>query len=159
LPAKVPVKAVAKADSKVEAKPTAAPQKQPAINATPAPATRPVNATPAPATRSAGSKTPATKAPTKNDTPIPAALTKPKNTEADDDIAAMLLSLEDGDSSVGEDKALMEGSTMHEISIPADLMAGAKPGAKPADKKPAPTGDTRSAAARILEKMTKRPRT
>jgi hypothetical protein len=40
------------------------------------------------------------------------------------------------------------------------MAGGAKPDDKPGGAKPAASvGDTRSAAARILEKMTKRPRT
>lgn len=122
---------------------------------TPAPATRPVaSKTPAPATRPAGPKP----GPAKTDTPIPA--TAAKGGE-DDDIMAMLMS-DEGGAAEGGEAAIPEGSTVFDLKVPPE-MAGAKPeeGGKPGQPaQPAkpPVGDTRSAAARILEKMTKRPR-
>jgi pSer/pThr/pTyr-binding forkhead associated (FHA) protein len=109
---------------------------------------------------------PATKSPTKtlqakggSPTPAPATSSAGK----DDDIAAMLLSLEDGDSpsSAGD---VPEGSTVFDLKAATDeVPPPGAPAAAGADKnkaaaKPAPSGDTRSAAANILEKMMKRPR-
>jgi len=150
---------------------------------TPAPATKPENRTPVPPT-----KTTAKPAPNKNDTQAPAtapaaktapaeaakatpAAAKPaaataKGKSEDDDIAAMLLSLEDDSSSgegTGESPHIPDGSTVFDLKVPPEVAAGQKPGegGKPAAPaaKPAATGNTQSAAARILEKMTKRPRT
>lgn len=129
---------------------------------TPVPATKPASSvTPPPPTRALPVKPAAST--TKDETPIPA--TSPmakKSTGEEDDIAAMLLSLEEGESSdsSSESGSVPEGSTVFDMKVPPEVMAG---GAKPDDKTPqkpaAPsTGDTRSAAARILEKMTKRPR-
>lgn len=161
------------------------PTKQPAAKATasqamketPAPATK----TPAPATKATASKTPAPatkpaatskpaakETPAKTPTPAPAttaakAVTKPTSgNTGDDDIMAMLMGLdsdEDSPSSARTGDPVPDGSTMHEIQLPPEML-NPKPGeAKPAaGQKPAPTGDTRSAAARILEKLTKRPR-
>ncbi|MFO0879235.1 MAG: FHA domain-containing protein [Gemmataceae bacterium] len=133
---------------------------------TPVPPTRPAvsGQTPAPPTRALPAKP---TAPAKDETPLPAtsplAATARKPAGEDDDIAAMLLSLDDGDASPssGENASVPEGSTVFDLKVPPEIMAG---GAKPDDKaggaKPASSvGDTRSAAARILEKMTKRPRT
>src|SRR5262245_34480317 len=60
---------------------------------TPAPPTKPeAGKTPAPATKAAGK--PAT--PSKSDTPAPATAARPTGSEEEDDIAAMLMSLDDG---------------------------------------------------------------
>ena len=126
---------------------------------TPTPATRPVaNKTPLPATR------PVTKtAPAPNDTPAPVPApvpAKPKfvpSGEEDLDIHAMLLSMDDGESpSFTAEGVVPEGSTVMDLVVPPEVLAG-KPAAKPAGK-PAGSGDTRSAAAKILDQMTKRPR-
>jgi pSer/pThr/pTyr-binding forkhead associated (FHA) protein len=111
--------------------------------------------------------------PTKNPTeimPDPAALPK-SNTPApptsktkkdDDDIAAMLLSLDDGASS---GSGVPEGSTVFDLPVSPDGVPPpgaeqAKPEAKDdKNKQKPPSGDTRTAAASILEKMMKRPRT
>jgi predicted component of type VI protein secretion system len=128
---------------------------------TPAPPTKAAsgsNNTPVPPTKSL----PAKPAPAKTDTPPPAtaAVTKPAAAGEDDDIAAMLLSLDDGTTSGGiTSDAIPDGSTVFDLKVPPEAAAG---GSKPDEKAPAKapsTGDTRSAAARILEKMTKRPRT
>jgi len=121
----------------------------PARTNTPAPATKATLKTPAP-----GSKP----TPSKSDTPVPA--TAPKGGAEDDDIAAMLMSLEEGEQSSGGD-GVPEGSTVFDLKVPAEL---GPPGSAPADQKSAAPakasgGDTRSAAAKILERMTKRPRT
>ena len=115
-------------------------------------------ATPVPPTKAMGAKTP----PSKSDTPVPATLPGSSKGEQDDDIAAMLLELEDGERAAGVD-SVPEGSTVFDLKVPQE---GGEAG-KPADDKAkaatgggakGTTGDTRSAAARILEKMTKRPR-
>ena len=72
----------------------------------------------------------------------------------------MLLSLEDGESSGGSGgNGVPEGSTVFDLKVPPDVAAGGAKEEKKDAAKQASTGDTRSAAARILEKMTKRPRT
>jgi hypothetical protein len=129
-----------------------------------APASQPrTGATPVPPTKSLGAKP----APGKTDTPVPATAPaaggKPEGKE--DDIAAMLLELEDGERGASGDGGVPEGSTVFDLKVPQE---GTDPNAKPVEEKnkqPAgggakgTTGDTRSAAARILEKMTRRPRT
>ena len=116
------------------------------------------NKTPLPATR------PVTKAaPTPNDTPVPAtakAKFVPSNDD-DVDITAMLLSMDDGDeASPFQAGSVPDGSTVMDLVIPPEILATkaaeAKSGGKPAAK--AGSGDTRSAAAKILDQMTKRPR-
>jgi predicted component of type VI protein secretion system len=122
--------------------PSAAPKPAPAK--TPLPATRPVTKT----------------APASNATPAPAT-GKPKFVPSGDedlDITAMLLDMEDGDSaSAGSSGGgVPDGSTVMDLVVPPEVLAG-----KPAETKPAAkptTGDTRSAAAKILDQMTKRPR-
>lgn len=122
---------------------------------TPAPATRPIaTKTPAPATKPAGSKP----APGKSDTPIPATAAK---SGSDDDIMAMLMA-DEGGTPADNEAAIPDGTTVFDMKIPPDLAAAkteeaSKP-AQPAQPAKPPAGDTRSAAARILEKMTKRPR-
>jgi pSer/pThr/pTyr-binding forkhead associated (FHA) protein len=122
---------------------------------TPAPATRSATTrTPAPATRPAAAPAAAAAAPeaTLDPTPAPG-----KGSESEDDIAAILLSLEGDDSSAGV--SIPEGTTV--FDIPAQPgQSGEKQGDKAAqDKnKKQGTGDTRTAAASILEKMMKRPR-
>jgi len=114
--------------------------------------------TPPPATKPATTvKSPAKSA---DSTPPPATTTKTpaKSASAEDDIAAMLLELEGGGGSSSADgSGVPDGSTVMDIKLPLD--AGAPPAKD--DKKPAKStsGDTRSAAASILEKMMKRPRT
>jgi predicted component of type VI protein secretion system len=125
---------------------------------TPAPATRPAatNKTPLPATR------PITKtAPAPNAAPVPVtakAKFVPSGDE-DMDITAMLLEMDDDDApSSGSADGVPEGSTVMDLVIPSEVLAGKPPGSKEAAKAKAPTGDTRSAAAKILDQMTKRPR-
>jgi pSer/pThr/pTyr-binding forkhead associated (FHA) protein len=113
--------------------------------------------TPAPAVTAAPkSPVPPTKN-TKSDTPAPP--TQSKKPSAEDDIAAMLLSLEDGESSVssGLGDPVPEGSTVFDIQVPPPGQGPAPKGDAKDDKAKTP-GDTRSAAAKILEQMTKRPR-
>lgn len=118
---------------------------------TPAPATRPAGAaakpTPAPASKPADA------------TPPPADLTKPAASKsADDDIAAMLLEMDDGGSEPRGPDGVPEGSTVFDVKVPPEVAAAANAGAAP-KKEAANQGDTRSAAASILEKMMRRPRT
>jgi pSer/pThr/pTyr-binding forkhead associated (FHA) protein len=113
----------------------------------------PVNKpTPAPATKSA---TP--KPLNKDATPAPAS----KGSSADDDALMMLMEMEDdstpSSSAIGSD-GIPDGSTVMDLQVPPEVLeaGGAKP-ATPAPKKDN-EGDTRSAAASILEKMMRRPR-
>jgi len=92
--------------------------------------------------------------------PTPAPPTKKATANEDDDIAAMLLSLQDdGDqTSTGLSSEVPEGSTVMDLAAPT---AGENtPGDPTKGKtKPAvPTGDTRNAAKAILEKYMRRPR-
>ncbi len=86
-----------------------------------------------------------------------------KGGAADDDIAAMLLSLEGDDSSTSSSvdaSGVPEGSTVMDLKLPPEVAAAAAQQGKDEKKAAKSTvGDTRSAAANILEKMMKRPRT
>jgi len=130
---------------------------------------KPTTKTPAPPTKAEAGKAPALQTsskpatPGKSDTPAPATVSKPANADEEDDIAAMLMSLDDGDSSAAGSGAaeVPDGSTVLDMKLPVEVanapgQGPGKPGQQPG--KPAPSGDTRSAAAKILEKMTKRPR-
>jgi predicted component of type VI protein secretion system len=93
--------------------------------------------------------------------PTPAPPTKKPAASEDDDIAAMLLALQDDtdSGSTGLSSEVPEGSTV--MDMPAPTAAG-DPAAEPAKGKtkvPVPEGDTRSAAKAILEKYMRRPRT
>jgi pSer/pThr/pTyr-binding forkhead associated (FHA) protein len=130
----------------------------PAAAKTPAPATKNVAHTPVPPTKGTAA---AAKPAAKSGTPAPA--TK-KTDDADDDIAAMLLSLDDGDSAgLAGDAPVPEGSTVFDLKVPQDGADGqvpppgqGQPAAAKDSKAKGTTGDTRSAAANLLEKMTKR---
>jgi pSer/pThr/pTyr-binding forkhead associated (FHA) protein len=79
---------------------------------------------------------------------------------SDDDVADMLLSLQD-DSDSGSAPNVPEGTTELEIRVPSGTLDGSKDAAKDAkgkDKAKADTGNTVSAAKSILEKMMRRPR-
>jgi len=116
---------------------------------TPVPPTKPATTIKTPAGKSGESTPPPT---TK-----PAAKVGAGKASAEDDIAAMLLELEGGDSSPSADgSGVPDGSTIMDLKLPVE--AGATP-AKDDKKTKSTTGDTRSAAASILEKMMKRPRT
>jgi pSer/pThr/pTyr-binding forkhead associated (FHA) protein len=111
---------------------------------TPAPATKP--ATPKPANKAA--------------TSAPA---RPEASVAEDEALMMLLEGDDETprSSVESSDGIPEGSTVLDLQVPPEVLAAvpgqpAKPAAPP-PKKPE-EGDTRSAAASILEKMMRRPR-
>jgi len=125
-----------------------------------APAKPKVTHTPVPPTKGTSA---AAKPAARSDTPAPATKkTEEKKGEAsaEDDIAAMLLS-DDGPASAGLGGDVPEGSTVFDLKIPPEVAAAqeaAKQGAGK-DNKPKGSGDTRSAAASLLEKMTKRPRT
>jgi pSer/pThr/pTyr-binding forkhead associated (FHA) protein len=119
----------------------------------------PSTRTPVPPTKTPTKVAPVTPAPaTSADTPAPPTAAKPKPASAEDDIAAMLLSLDDGTSATTGD-IVPEGSTVFDLQAQQDPNAPAKPEVKDDKKKPTASGDTRSAAASILEKMMKRPRT
>jgi len=120
---------------------------------TPVPATKPSTAVKTPPAKS-GDSTP----PPATTGKTPARSEANKGASAEDDIAAMLLELEGGDSSApsADGSGVPDGSTVLDIKLPAE--AGAAAG-KDDKKAKSTTGDTRSAAASILEKMMKRPRT
>ena len=142
---------------------------------TPPPPTKPVTKT-APANK-AGTPPPAAKAaatvkavPKTDATPSPDAkpAEEPADTPADttdqtgsndDDIAALLLSLHDDGtgSSSGSSPEVPEGSTVHEMPLPAEVAAQM---AKAQNEKPksATSANTSQAAKSILEKYMKRPR-
>ncbi len=82
---------------------------------------------------------------------------------SDDDIAAMLLSQDDGDAasaSTGTDSHLIpDGSTIHEVQIPAEVGSTDDPKkAHELAKVKAAQANTSAAAKSILEKYLKRPR-
>jgi len=113
--------------------------------------------TPAPATKAApATVVPAVK-PDANATPAPAG----KAGAPDDDMALeMLMSLDDGSAAGGDPGVVPEGSTVMELKLPPEVLAAAGDSkAGPKQAKPPGSGDTRSAAADILAKMTRRPRT
>ncbi|MFO0846436.1 MAG: FHA domain-containing protein [Gemmataceae bacterium] len=89
---------------------------------TPAPPTKPTSNTPVPPTKSL----PAKASPSKSDTPPPATATKAKGGD-DDDIAAMLLSLEEGESSLPPAEGVVpEGSTVFDMPVPPGEANGAR---------------------------------
>lgn len=110
------------------------------------------SATPAPPTKGVAAK-PASK----SDTPLPATAAAESDASEADDIAAMLMEMDESERAAGG--GIPDGSTVFDLKVPPEG-GEAKPGD---DKGKAPakaaSGDTRSAAARILDKMTKRPRT
>ncbi len=100
-------------------------------------------------------------------TPIPAkaAATAPSKSSSgspDDDIAAMLLSLQDDNTSgiSSGSGQVPEGSTVHELPLPPEVVAemGQQEKAKATPAKPAAPANTSAAAKSILEKYMKRPR-
>jgi predicted component of type VI protein secretion system len=100
----------------------------------------------------------ATAAPVNKPTPAPP--TKKPVASEDDDIAAMLLSLQDdGDAaSTGLSSEVPEGSTVMDLPSPTGSAEQSADPAKGKTKPAVPTGDTRSAAKSILEKYMRRPR-
>jgi predicted component of type VI protein secretion system len=99
-------------------------------------------------------------------TPLPAkaatAPSKPAGASPDDDIAAMLLSLQDDNTSgiSGGSAEVPEGSTVHEMPLPPEVAAqmGQQEKEKAPPAKPAAPANTSAAAKSILEKYMKRPR-
>jgi pSer/pThr/pTyr-binding forkhead associated (FHA) protein len=128
--------------------------------ATPKPPTKAVGAKPAPAkpaAKAAVAKAP--DAPAKTNFEMPAAA---GGTE-DDDIAAMLMSLNDDDASMGADSVVPEGSTVMEMIAPLSVQEAAKQAEKDKEKdkekeKPKASGNTSNAAKSILEQYMRRPR-
>ncbi len=121
---------------------------------TPAPATRPAGTaakpTPAPAAKQAD--------PTPPPADLPLPMPAPSGGTGDDDIAAMLLDIDDGGNAAKGADGVPEGSTVFDVRVPPEVAAAGGPPA--AEKKEPPKqADTRSAAASILEKMMRRPRT
>jgi len=113
----------------------------PVNKATPAPATKPATRTPAPTT--------------KDDTPAPVS----KTASAEED--ALMMLLDGDDSSAGGASAeggVPDGSTVMDLKVPPEVMAAADANKQGQPAKKDATGDTRSAAASILEKMMRRPR-
>jgi len=93
--------------------------------------------------------------------PTPAPPTKKPVVSEDDDIAAMLLSLQDDSdsTSTGLSSEVPEGSTVMDLAAPAAAgNAGGDPAKDKGTKPAVPTGDTRNAAKAILEKYMRRPR-
>jgi len=130
-------------------------------------------ATPKPPTKAVGAKAGAAK------TPAKAASAKVPNAAAktsfempaavgggseDDDIAAMLMSLND-DPSMDSDSVIPEGSTVMEMSAPLSVQDAAKEAEKNKEiekgkekEKSKPSGNTSNAAKSILEQYMRRPR-
>jgi pSer/pThr/pTyr-binding forkhead associated (FHA) protein len=126
----------------------------PANKGTPVPAAKAALTTKADATPPPDDKSP--------EEPAAAAATDEKSEDkasSDDDIAALLLSLHDDSSggSAGLSSEVPEGSTVHEMQLPAEVAAQM---AKNEKDKPKPTApaNTSQAAKSILEKYMKRPR-
>jgi pSer/pThr/pTyr-binding forkhead associated (FHA) protein len=114
----------------------------PVNKATPAPATKPAARTPAPAT--------------KDDTPAPVSKAP---ASAEEDALMMLLDGDDSSSgSLSSEGGVPEGSTVMDLKVPPEVIAAADAAKQGQPKKDAQQGDTRSAAASILEKMMRRPR-
>jgi predicted component of type VI protein secretion system len=139
---------------------------------TPAP---PTKGAAAPAAKAPGKPAaPATKTPPPPTKAAPPTATRPAVKPApapaasgsdEDDIAAMLMSMAD-DSQPGNSTGLVasdipDGSTVMEVPLQSEVAAPAAKAGKDEkkDKAKAATGNTSSAAASILEKMMKRPRT
>jgi pSer/pThr/pTyr-binding forkhead associated (FHA) protein len=109
----------------------------------------------APAMSASKTPTPAASSPKKATPPAP---TKGASNE---DAAALLLGLDDNDTSVGtkDESGVPGGSTV--MDVPLNLQANESSPAKPAveqKKKPIPVGTAQSAAQAILDKYNKRPR-
>lgn len=102
---------------------------------------------------------PPTKETTQKLAPAPAANGSPTEAPAagnEEDVAAMLLSMQDGDVPPGGvSPQVPEGSTVFDLPTPDEAEKAAKEKEKPKQ----PAGDTSSAAKTILEKYLKRPRT
>ena len=92
--------------------------------------------------------------------PTPAPPTKKQTVSDEEDIAAMLLSLQDdSDPTVtGLSSEVPEGSTVMDLPAPTGVGTSAADPSKGKTKPAVPDGDTRSAAKAILEKYMRRPR-
>jgi len=129
--------------------------------ATPKPPTKAVVAAASPAktpAKAASVKTPEVAAKTSFEMPAGAG-----GSSEDDDIAAMLMSLNDEDASLGADSVVPEGSTVMELILPPSVQDAAKEADKNKDKdkdkdKAKTGGNTSNAAKSILEQYMKRPR-
>jgi len=115
----------------------------------------PTAKTPLPATKGAAAKPAEAKPSASSKTPAPAS--KP-NAGEDDMALEMLMSLDDGSGGTLGSAEVPEGSTVMEIKLPAEAAKGDNKAAGGKPAKPPASGDTRSAAADILSKMTRRPR-
>ncbi len=130
--------------------------------AAPAKAPAPAGKTPLPPTKAppAGAKAPPPPAEAKKPAPPPAKA--PAGSSEDDDVAAMLLSLQDesdGSASTASADEIPEGSTVMDLPSPfAQPPAPGEAAKKEAEKKK-PSATSSSAAKDILEKYMKRPRT
>jgi len=136
--------------------------------ASPAAAPKPAAKTPPPATKPSEAPTPAAAT---DDVTSPAAVEAPAAPAAksgagaggkeDDDVLAMLMEMAD-DSTSGEihrgPDGVPDGSTVMDLKLPETVANAPVKDDKKKDDKKQPTGDTRTAAASILEKMMKRPR-
>jgi predicted component of type VI protein secretion system len=80
-----------------------------------------------------------------------------KEAGSDDDIADLLLSINDDSSSGLSPDLIPEGSTVMELSVPPGA-TGSEDAAKKEKEKAKASGNTQSAAKEILEKYMKRPR-
>jgi len=120
-----------------------------ARGATPKPPTKPAAADAAAKPAAVKTPPPATKA--------PAADGNGSAGSADDEIAAMLLSLRDDEPSPSGSDPVPEGSTVMDLIVPPGADDPSKPGEKGKDK-PKSLGNTSSAAKSILEQYMKRPR-
>jgi len=141
------------------ARATAGKTPSPATRPTKQPTPRPATSTPVPPAKAA---TPAAATPAPPSKPAPAPAAK-AGSEGEDDMMSMLMSLSDdaspGDPPGDQAVAVPEGSTIMDLKLPAELAGGQAPPPKEEPKKNTGQGDTRAAAARILEQMSRRPRT
>jgi pSer/pThr/pTyr-binding forkhead associated (FHA) protein len=126
-------------------------QETPAVKgATPKP---PTKAVPAKVVGKTAAKAPEAAAKTSFEMPAAAGSTE------DDDIAAMLMSLNDDDRDLGSDSAIPDGSTVMEMIVPPSVQDAAKDADKAKEKDKSKTsGNTSHAAKSILEQYMKRPR-
>jgi predicted component of type VI protein secretion system len=127
---------------------------------TPIPPTNAKTAAPAPAPAKEEAAAKEEPAPEPAEAPA-AASAGPAPSGEDDDIAAMLLSLQDdGPTGSGAPAGeVPEGSTVHDLTVPPEVAAQLAKAEKDKEKeKPKSTGNTSSAAKSILEKYMRRPR-
>jgi len=87
-----------------------------------------------------------------------------KGSASEDDLVAMLMSMGDDDNvNSSGDPVIPDGSTVHELKVPEDVAAKLNEAGKEDKSKKsshsANTANTSAAAASILQKLTRRPRT